>query len=80
MALKQDNATKPKQIKIKFGIEVPKNYKQALEFDKRNGNTLWQEAIKTELDQILDYKTFKDNGNVVPQGHQNIPVHFVFDV
>ncbi len=29
----------------KFGIEVPKTVKEALELDKKNGNTLWANAI-----------------------------------
>ena len=45
-------ATKKKETMVKFGIEVPKNYKDALRLDQQNGITLWQDAIKTELDQI----------------------------
>ena len=44
--------------KYQFGIRVPCNYKEALEIDKLNGNTLWQDACKTEVDQINAYKTF----------------------
>ena len=79
-AMKQVFAAKKKETKIKFGIEVPKHYKDALRLDKQNGNTLWQDAIKTELDQINSYNTFKDNGRTIPKGYKRIPVHFVFDV
>ena len=78
--MKRIFATKKNKTKIKFGIEVPKGYKDALRLDEQNGNTLWQDAIKTELDQINSYGTFKDNGKKVPKDHKRIPVHFVFDV
>ena len=30
----------------KFGIELPKTVEQALTFDAKNGNTLWENAIQ----------------------------------
>ena len=47
---------------MKFGIEVPKSFKDALRIDSVNGNKLWEETIKTELKQINSYNTFKDHG------------------
>jgi len=44
--------------KYKFGIEVPWSVTHALYLDHVNGNHLWQEAIKSKLWQINDYKTF----------------------
>jgi hypothetical protein len=32
-----------------FGVEIPKNFKRALEMDKENGNNLWQESIDKDL-------------------------------
>ena len=34
--------------KCKFGYELPRNnnYQHALDLDKRNGNHLWEEAVK----------------------------------
>mgnify|MGYP002062736192 FL=1 len=34
--------------KYKYGICVPKDYKEAVDLDKANGNTLWQDAIDKE--------------------------------
>jgi hypothetical protein len=45
-------------IKYKFGIQVPRGIKNAIDLDKKNENHLWQEAIKTELKQLTDYQTF----------------------
>ncbi|KAL7539643.1 hypothetical protein ACHAXR_009466 [Thalassiosira sp. AJA248-18] len=33
----------------KFGIELPKTAKEALDLDQKNGNTLWADAIAKEM-------------------------------
>jgi hypothetical protein len=64
-----------------FGIQVPRNVKEAFELDKRNGNTLWQDAMSKEIGNIQEYKTFKDMGIVAYiNGYKKIIVHFVFAV
>jgi hypothetical protein len=80
--LKQADATKSSSPTMKFGIEVPRNYKDALRIDAINNNKLWQEAIKTELDQINVYQMFTDHGLNIPppKEYKRVPVHFVFDV
>jgi hypothetical protein len=69
-------------IKYKFGIQVPKGIKNKIDLDKNNGNHSWQEAIKTELKQLIDYQTFivMDSGVDIPTGYQKIPYYMVFDV
>jgi hypothetical protein len=32
-----------------YGIRIPQNIKEAIEIDKDNGNTLWMDAIKLEM-------------------------------
>jgi hypothetical protein len=71
-----------RSIRYKFGVQVPRTYKEALELDAKNGNTFWQEAVTREMDQIKEYQTFHDlgkNGKPLP-GFQRITVHLVFDV
>jgi hypothetical protein len=51
-------STSPAGIKYKFGIQVPKGIKNSIDLNKKNGNQLWQEAIKTELKQLTDDQTF----------------------
>ena len=34
------------EIKYKHGMKVPKNYKEAIQFDQENGNHFWHDAIK----------------------------------
>jgi hypothetical protein len=66
-------------IKYKFGIQVTKGIKNAIDLDKKNGNQSCQEAIKTELKQITDYQTFivLDSGEDIPTGYWKIPYNMV---
>ena len=43
----------------KYGIWVPRNVKEALEEDAKNGNTLWNDAIFKEIQALQQFKTFK---------------------
>jgi hypothetical protein len=73
----------PAGIKYKFGIQVHKGIKNAIDLDKKNGNQLLQEPIKTKLKQFTDYQTFKvlDSGENIPtKVYQKIPYHMVFDI
>jgi len=64
-----------------FGIQVPRTAKEAIEIDKKNGNTHWQDAMKAEISQLFEYETFKDKGyKVFVNGYKKIRVHFVFAV
>jgi hypothetical protein len=70
------------QIVYKFGVRIPRNEKEAIAIDRENGNTYWQDAIKIELDQLFEYKVFRDLGRnaAVPYGYQQIKLRIVFDV
>jgi hypothetical protein len=65
-----------------YGYEVPKNYEHAVELDKRNGNTKWQDCTKLEMDQLHEYSVFKDHGYKAsaPDGYKKIRVHLVYAV
>ena len=73
---------KQHSIRYKFGLCIPRDYKDALLIDKSNNNTHWQTAIQLELDNIDAHRTFRDlgPGTPLPSGYHNIRVHFVFDV
>ena len=66
----------------KFGVRLPRNVKEAIRLDEENKNTYWQDAMKREKDQLLEYKTFHSVGirAKAPQGYQEIPLRWVFDV
>jgi hypothetical protein len=63
----------------KFGIEMPKSVPGALAIDRRNGNSLWRNAIEKEMKNVMAAFEFKDD-DVMPIGHKKIDVHMIFDV
>jgi hypothetical protein len=75
-------STSPAGIQYKFGIQIPKGIKNAIDLDKKNGNQLWQEASKIELKKLTDYQKFivLDSGEDIPTKYQKIPYNMVFDV
>ena len=68
--------------RIKFGVRIPKDYNEAIEFDCKNENCLQQEATDTEMKQIYEYKSFRSMGRhaKTPKDHTMIRVHIIFDV
>ena len=77
--LKGQKRTGPK---FKHGIQVPRNLREARELDRINGNNLWEEAIKKEIDQLRQYEVFKKlpKGKSAPKGYTFVPLHITFDV
>ena len=64
----------------KFGIESPNTVKEAFELDKKNGNTLWADAIAKEMRDVrVAFKILPD-GQPAPVGYQRIPCHMIFDI
>ena len=76
--------------KYMFGFLIPRNYTEALEFDKANNSSKWYDALKAELDSIHSYQVFQkpekaqyDKEKKVinaPQGYQKIRAHLIFAV
>jgi hypothetical protein len=64
----------------KFGIEVPKTVKEALDLDRKNGNTLWADAIAKHVKEVCIAFNILPDGHSVPIGYQKIPFHMIFDV
>ena len=76
-------AARNNAVRYKFGIKVPRNVKEALAFDKENGDTKWADSMQLELDQLMEYRTFRDVGtgrHRCPRNYQLIHCHMVFDV
>ena len=42
-----------------FGFLIPRNYTEALEFDKASSNSKWYDATKAALDSIHSYQVFQ---------------------
>ena len=67
-----------------FGVQIPKTVEAALRMDQENGDNLWQEAIKKEMDALQELDTFK----ICPSSHkfknadgwQYAPLRMIFEV
>ncbi len=64
----------------KFGIEVPKTVKEALALDRKNGNTLWVDAIAKEMKEVCIAFNILPDGHSAPIGYQTILCHMIFDM
>ena len=69
-------------VNIKFGVEVPATTKEAIALDLKNGDSKWKEAMKTEIDSINAYQTFRvlQDNEALPPGYKCIPYHCIYDV
>ena len=38
---------------VKYGVKIPNSVKEAEQFDAEEGNTLWADAIKVEINYLL---------------------------
>jgi hypothetical protein len=70
--------------KVKMGIEIPRNTKEALFFDRQNKTTLWADAIFKEMCGLrrLNVCKFHAPNHKCDQkdGWQFAPMHMIFDV
>ena len=73
-----------------FGYLIPRNYMEAMQFDSENKNSKRDDAIKLEMESMLEYKVFKEWDKAIldihkkvmnpPKGYHRIKVHLVFAV
>ena len=42
-----------------FGYLIPRNYMEAMQFDKEHNNSKWHDAIKLEMESMKAYEVFK---------------------
>ncbi len=64
----------------KFGIEVPKTVKETLALDRKNGNTLWPDAITKGMREVRIAFNILPDGHSAPIGYQKILCHMIVDV
>ena len=64
----------------KFGIKVPRDWDEAVAFDKENGNTPWQDTVRKEMKIVRIAFKVLDDGKIIPPCFQEINYHLIFDV
>ncbi len=64
----------------KYGKEIPTSIAHAYEIDKKNGNTLWSDAIKKEMTNVgVAFEILPEDGQP-PPGWSKVSGHIIFDV
>ena len=64
----------------KYGIEVPRDMRHAMELDKQNGNTLWAEAIRKEMSEARVAFDVKEKNTRVEPAREYLECYTIFDV
>ena len=78
--------TKPgrtrRPVDVKYGVRIPQTVQEALAFDKENGNNLWAEAVKAEIDSLKKMQCFSffHPGTQPPDGYKFTTLHINFEV
>jgi hypothetical protein len=64
----------------KFGIQVPKTWDEVVKLDEENGNTLWKDAIRKEMNNVRIAFKVMNGEEAIPPTYQEIRCHVIFDV
>jgi hypothetical protein len=57
-------SNKAKGPVFQFGVQIPCNVEEAHDLDWQNGKANWQDAMQDEIDSLLAYSTFNDEGHI----------------
>jgi hypothetical protein len=66
--------------RTKFGLRVPFTAAEAIEIDRANGNTKWQDAIAKEMTNSKIAFKLLDKDARPPPGSKEITCHLIFDI
>ena len=64
----------------KYGIEVPSSVKHAIEIDRKNKNTLWQDTLAKEMGNVCVAFEILSSNAKAPPGWYKASGHIIFDV
>ena len=64
----------------KFGLEIPKTLRRALEIDRETGTNFWRKALEKEMKNILPVFEILEEGQKVPVGSTKIDLTVIFDI
>ena len=59
---------------------MPKMVNEAYTIDEKNGNTLWQDAIQEEIENVKIAFKIVTEYKKPPNGFQYVNCHMVFDI
>jgi hypothetical protein len=80
--LSRNKRLQNKKNRVKFGIKVPNNVREAIIFDKENKNNLWAEAIMKEMTALEKAGVFEFHPphHQVSKEYQYCPLRIIFDI
>lgn len=64
----------------KYGIEIPRSVEDAFRLDAENGNTLWQDSLLLEINEIGVAVKILEETDRLPPGLTRTSGHIIFDV
>lgn len=64
----------------KYGVEVPRSFKEAMALDAKNGNDLWRKAYLKEMSQVNIAFEYLAKGERAPEGWKKASGHIIWDV
>ena len=68
------------KITNKFGLKLLKTVSEAYAIDKKNGNTLWQDAIQKEMENVKIAFQITSEGEKMPNGFQYVDCLMLFEL
>ena len=72
-AIKQSKIRQIRRSQIyMFGYLIPRDYMEAMQFDSENKNSKWYDAIKLEMESMLEYKVFKKWDKGILDKHKKV--------
>ena len=64
----------------KYGLRIPKTIEEAMEIDKENRNTLWMDAIRMEMKNVLVAFDQIEDPSKLGKDFTEITGHIIFDI
>jgi hypothetical protein len=73
---------KPKLSRFKYGVQVPTSVEMARKLDIANGNTAWEDALKSEMKDLFNLECFdiKSFGFTPGDDYQKTTLTIIYDV
>ena len=63
----------------KYGIEIPTSVDHAMEIDRKNGNTMWKDALALEMFNVGVAFKILEEGQMAPPGWNKASGHLIWD-
>ena len=64
----------------KYGIEIPTSIDHVMEIDRKNGNTMWRDALALEMFNVGVAFEILEEGQAAPPGWKKASGHLIWDV